>query len=215
MTWKYYLTGILLTAAMVVATAVAYPHLPGAVATHWNLRNQADGYSAKWTLFVIGPGLMAGIMLLWRFLPWLSPKNFEVDSFRSTYFQIMLIIVSLLAYFNAVVLWAGMGYSLNVGRAIVGGVCLLFALLGNLMGKVRRNFYIGVRTPWALANERVWNATHRFAAKTFVAGGVVGLALTAVGLQGRAVIVVLLAAALIPAVYSLAFYKQLERRGEL
>ncbi len=215
MTGKYYLIGILLTVAVLVATVVAYPHLPSTVATHWNLRNQVDGYSAKWTLFLMGPGLMAGIMLLWRFLPWLSPKNFEVDSFRSTYFQIMLIMVSLLAYFNAAVLWAGVGYSLNVGRAIVGGLCLLFALLGNLLGKVRRNFYLGVRTPWALANERVWNATHRFAAKTFVAGGLVGLALTAVGLQGRAVFVVLLAAALIPAVYSLAFYKQLERRGEL
>ncbi|MGB2666294.1 MAG: SdpI family protein [Candidatus Acidiferrum sp.] len=214
MTGKYYLIGILLTVAVLVATVVAYPHLPSTVATHWNLRNQVDGYSAKWTLFLMGPGLMAGIMVLWRFLPWLSPKNFEVDSFRSTYFQIMLIVVSLLAYFNAAVLWAGVGYSLNVGRAIVGGLCLLVALLGNLLGKVRRNFYIGVRTPWALANERVWNATHRFAAKTFVAGGLVGLALTAVGLQGRAVFVVLLAA-LIPAVYSLAFYKQLERRGEL
>lgn len=214
MTGKYYLIGILLTVAVLVATVVAYPHLPSTVATHWNLRNQVDGYSAKWTLFLMGPGLMAGIMVLWRFLPWLSPKNFEVDSFRSTYFQIMLIVVSLLAYFNAAVLWAGVGYSLNVGRAIVGGLCLLVALLGNLLGKVRRNFYIGVRTPWALANEHVWNATHRFAAKTFVAGGLVGLALTAVGLQGRAVFVVLLAA-LIPAVYSLAFYKQLERRGEL
>lgn len=214
MTGKYYLIGILLTVAVLVATVVAYPHLPSTVATHWNLRNQVDGYSAKWTLFLMGPGLMAGIMVLWRFLPWLSPKNFEVDSFRSTYFQIMLIVVSLLAYFNAAVLWAGVGYSLDVGRAIVGGLCLLVALHGNLLGKVRRNFYIGVRTPWALANERVWNATHRFAAKTFVAGGLVGLALTAVGLQGRAVFVVLLAA-LIPAVYSLAFYKQLERRGEL
>ena len=73
------------------------------------------------------------------------------------------------------------------------------------MGKVRRNFYIGVRTPWALANERVWNATHRFAAKTFVAGGLVGLALTAAGLNGRPVIVVLLAGALVPIVYSLFF----------
>jgi immunity protein, SdpI family len=216
MTGKYYLTGILLTVAMLMATAVVYPHLPSTVATHWNFRNQPDGYSAKWTLFLIGPGLMAGIMLLWRFLPWLSPKNFEVDGFRSTYFQIMLILVCLLAYINAVVLlWAGSAKSLNVGGAVVGGLCLLFALLGNLLGKVRRNFYIGVRTPWSLANERVWNATHRFAAKTFVAGGLVGLALTVVGLQGGAVFAVLMAAALIPTIYSLAFYKQLERRGEL
>ena len=126
----------------------------------------------------------------------------------------MLMLVTMVAYF-AVILWAGVGHPLNVGRAIVGGVCLLFALLGNLMGKLRRNFYIGVRTPWALANERVWDATHRFAAKTFVAGGLVGLVLTAAGLNGRPVIVVLLTGGLVPVVYSLVFYKQLERRGEL
>ncbi len=215
MTGKYYLVGILLTAAVLVVTVMSYPHLPSSVATHWNMHNQPNGYSPKWALFLIGPGFMAGMMLLMYFLPWLSPKNFEVDSFRSTYLQIMLMLVSMAAYFYAVTLWAGLGYPLNVGRAIVGGVCLLFALLGNLMGKVRRNFYIGVRTPWALANERVWNATHRFAAKTLVAGGLVGLGLTAAGLDGRPVFAALLAGALIPVVYSLFFYKQLERRGEL
>jgi uncharacterized membrane protein len=215
MTGKYYLVGILLTAAVLVATVVAYPYLPSSVATHWNMSNQPNGYSPKWALFLIGPGVMAGTMLLMYFLPWLSPNNFEVDSFRSTYLQIMLMLVGMLAYFYVVTLWAGVGHPLNVSRAIVGGVCLLFALLGNLMGKIRRNFYIGVRTPWALANERVWNATHRFAAKTFVVGGLAGLALTAAGLDGRPVFVVLLAGALVPVVYSLVFYKQLERRGKL
>ena len=91
----------------------------------------------------------------------------------------------------------------------------MFALLGNVMGKVRRNFYIGVRTPWALANERVWNATHRFAAKTFVLGGVIGLVLTAVGVKGWLPFAALMGAALVPVVYSLVVYKQLERRGQL
>lgn len=215
MSGKYYLAGMLLTAAVLAATVVAYPRLPSSIATHWNMHNQPNGYSPKWALFLIGPGFMAGMMLLMYFLPWLSPKNFEVNSFWSTYLQIMLMLVTMVAYFAAVILWAGVGHPLNVGRAIVGGVCLLFALLGNLMGKLRRNFYIGVRTPWALANERVWDATHRFAAKTFVAGGLVGLVLTAAGLNGRPVIVVLLTGGLVPVVYSLVFYKQLERRGEL
>jgi uncharacterized membrane protein len=206
---------MLLTAAVLVATLVAYPHLPSSVATHWDVHNQPNGYSPKWALFLIGPGLMAGTMLLMYFLPWLSPKRFEVDSFRSTYLQIMLMLVSMLAYFFAVALWAGVGHPLNVGRALVGGVSLLFALLGNVMGKIRRNFYIGVRTPWALANERVWNATHRFAARTFVVGGLAGLALTAIGLDGWPTVVTLMAGALLPVLYSLLFYKQLERRGEL
>jgi len=90
MTGKYYVVGMLLTAAVLVATVVAYPYLPSSVATHWDMHNQPNGYSPKWALFLTGPGLMAGTMLLMYFLPWLSPKHFELDSFRSTYLQIML-----------------------------------------------------------------------------------------------------------------------------
>ncbi|MGB7439253.1 MAG: SdpI family protein [Candidatus Acidiferrum sp.] len=215
MSRKYYLVALLITALMTIATVAAYPHLPERIATHWNMDNQPNGYSPKWMLFVLGPGFMVGIMLLMRVLPWLSPKNFELDSFRATYLQIMLMLVCMMGYFQAVMMWANIGHSMNIGRAIVGGVCLVFALLGNLMGKVRRNFYLGIRTPWALANERVWNATHRFAAKTLVVGGVLGLLLTAAGIDGWPVLGVLLAGAFVPVVYSLVFYKQLERRGEV
>lgn len=215
MTRKYYLMGALLTATVLVATIVAYPRLPSMVPTHWNVHGQADDYSAKWTLFLLGPGLMVGMMVLFYFLPWLSPKHWEVDTFQPTYLYVMVILISLLAYINGVTLWAGLGHGVRAERAIIGGVCLLFALLGNVLGRVRRNFYIGVRTPWALANERVWNATHRFAAKTFVAGGLLGLALTAFGAEGWLMFSPLLAAGLAPVVYSLVVYKQLERRGEL
>jgi uncharacterized membrane protein len=214
-TGKYYLVEMLLIAAALVTTVVAYPHLPDSIATHWNLHNQPDGYSPKWALFLVGPGCMAGIMLLMYLLPWLSPKNFKMDSFQSTYLQIMLILVGMMAYFYAVTLWAGLGHPIDVGRAVVGGGCLPLAMMGNLMGKVRRNFYVGVRTPWALANERVWNATHRFAAKTMVVGGLLGLVFTAAGLNSLLVVAVLLFAVLVPVAYSLFFYKQLERRGEL
>jgi uncharacterized membrane protein len=215
MTRKYYFIGIALTAAVFVAILIAYPQLPNQVPTHWNMQGQANDYSAKWTLFLIGPGLMAGILLLFYFLPWLSPKHWDVDAFQSTYLYIMLVLVSMLAYFTGVSLWVGLRHAASVDRAVVGGICLLFALLGNVMGKVRRNFYIGVRTPRALASERVWNATHRFAAKTFVLGGVIGLALTAIGVEGWLPFAALMASALVPVVYSLVVYKQLERRGEL
>ncbi len=215
MSRKYYLIGIVLTALVAIATVAVYPRLPDFVPSHWNLHNQPNGYSHKYMLFVFSPGFMVGIMLLMRALPWLSPKNFEVDSFRSSYLQIMLMLVCMFAYFQGLLIWGALGHSMDVGRAIIGGACLLFALLGNLMGKIRRNFYIGIRTPWAIANERVWNATHRFAAKTLVIGGLIGVLLTAIGVDGWPLLALLLAAALIPAIYSLVFYKQLERRGEL
>jgi uncharacterized membrane protein len=213
MTAKYYVAGTLLTAAVLVATIVAYPHLPDSIPRHWDIHGMPNGYSPKWTL-CFAPGLMAVIMLLTWKLPWLSPKSYAVEGFRKTYLQVMLITLGMFAYCDGVILWIGVGHSLNVMRAIGAGLCLLFILVGNLLGKVRRNFFIGVRTPWALANERVWNATHRLAAKTFVLSGLAGLALVALNLHGWPLLPLMLGA-LIPVLYSLYFYKQLERRGEL
>lgn len=215
MTAKYYVVGILLTAAALAATIMAYPQLPANVATHWDIHGQPNGYSPKWAMFLLGPGIMAMTLFLTWLMPWLSPKQFGVEGFRSTYLQIMLIVVVLWAYLDGVLLWAGTGHSANASRAMLGGVCVLFALLGNLMGKVRRNFFIGIRTPWALASDHVWNATHRLAAKTLVLSGLAGLALTALGQEAWPPLTLLMIGALIPAAYSLIFSKQLERRGEL
>jgi len=216
MSSKYhYLFGALMTAASLAATVALYPQLPAEIVSHWNVAGEPNGYSPKWALFLIGPGMMAATMLMTWLLPWLSPSRFDVRSFQPTYFQVMSILVAILAYLDALVLWSALGHSLNVARAGLFGVCLFFALLGNITGKIRRNFYIGVRTPWALANERVWNATHRLAAKTFVLGGLAGLAMIAAGLNGWPPFAALLAGALTPVPYSLYLYKQLERRGEL
>ncbi len=210
---RKYLFAIALTAAVLIANAVVYPQLPPSITTHWDIQGRANGFSAKWTLFLI-PALMAGLTLLtWR-LPWLSPQQFRVDSFRPTSGQLMVFSVALLAYVDALLLWNALGHEFNTSRAAFLGTGVFLALVGNLMGKVRRNFFIGVRTPWALANERVWNATHRVAAKTFVLCGVMGVLLTLFGLH-KWFLAAVAAAALIPVVYSLYFYKLLERRGEL
>jgi uncharacterized membrane protein len=104
---------------------------------------------------------------------------------------------------------------IDVGRLLVGGIFLFLALLGNVLGKVRRNFYIGVRVPWTLASDRVWNDTHRLAAWTTVLGSLLGFLIVITGLSMIAAIVVLVVAMLIPVVYSFIHYKQLERRGAL
>jgi uncharacterized membrane protein len=97
----------------------------------------------------------------------------------------------------------------------MGGVCLLIALLGNVMGKVRRNFYVGIRTPWTIADERVWNATHRLGAKTMVVGAIIGLICALAEAGPLLCVVPVLAGAFVPVIYSLVYYKQLERRGEI
>ena len=212
---KYYWGAAAVILAAMVGTVVAYPKLPNIVPMHWNAHGQVNGWGPKWSVFLTGPGLMIAFTLLFSALPRLSPRKFEVDSFRRTYLYIMIVIVAMLAYVHLLVLIFALGFALDVSRAIVGGVCLLIALLGNVLGKVRRNFYVGVRTPWTIADERVWNATNRLAARTFFTGGLLGLLGVILHAPFWWPIAVIGAAALIPVIYSLVFYKQLERENKL
>jgi uncharacterized membrane protein len=154
-------------------------------------------------------------MLIWTVLPSLSPKRFTVDTFNATYWHICLIVVALLGYIQCVLVWGGYSPSMPMSRAMFGGLAVFIGLLGNVMGKVRRNFWIGIRTPWTLANERVWYSTHRFAAKTMVGGSLLSLAGVFAGLPIALCLALLAAGAVVPAFYSLLVYKRLERSGNL
>lgn len=216
---KYYAGAAAVILAVLFGTLVAYPSLPSIVPMHWDAHGHVNGWGPKWSLLLTGPGSMLLIVLMFAALPWLSPKKFEVDSFRATYLYIMIVIVAMMAYVNILILMSSLGslggVTLDVSRAVEGGICLLIVLLGNVMGKVRRNFFVGIRTPWTLASEQVWYATHRLAAKTFFAGGLLGLVCVILRAPFWLPLAAILAAALIPAIYSLTFYKQLERRGAL
>ena len=160
---------------------VAVARLPDQIPTHWNIRNEVDGYGGKWTLFVM-PVMMVGMLVLFYFLPALSPKAFSVDSFRSTYLYIMLLVVGLFAYMQGVLLYTvqqsvAKGHAVPLGQIFIAGMFLFFGLMGNVMGKVRKNFYIGIRVPWTLASDRVWNDTHRMAGWLWVVAGFVGFGL--------------------------------------
>lgn len=211
---KQYWIAALLIAGTLIATLLVYSSMPDRIPAHWDIHGQVNGYGPRLTVF-LEPAIMIAIVLLFAALPWLSPRHFEVDAFRSTYLYIMVVIVAFMTYMHALTLWAALSKPVDMTRSIVGSLFLLFVLLGNVLGKVRRNFYVGVRTPWTLANERVWHATHRFAGKFFVIGGLAGLVLVVFGMGMSAMIVVFPPTVLAPVVYSLVYYKQLERRNEL
>ena len=155
-------------------------------------------------------------MIFFRFLPALSPKNFEVEPFRSTYLLIMVLILGLFSFIHGMALYGAFhpGWS-GMSRTLFGGMFLFFAPLGNVLGKVRRNFYIGVRTPWTLASERVWSDTHRLAAWLLVLGSLVGFGITVTGLPLIAAFVVLMLSLLRIVTGADDLTARLERRGAL
>ena len=210
---KYFILGALMILAALVASVLFYPHLGLTVPTHWNVHGQPDAYGSRWAVLIPMPAVMTGIVLLMAALPWLSPKKYEVNGGKPGYLQIMLVMLVFFLYLHVVMLSADAGRHFDVSKVVLGGVCALIAGLGSLLARLPRNFYVGVRTPWTLADERVWGRTHRFAARCFVVVGLLGVIFVFVGAPVWATIVALCAGTLAPVIHSLVCYKQLEHRG--
>jgi uncharacterized membrane protein len=200
---------LLLTLA---ATLLVYRHLPASIPVHWNAIGEIDRYGPPGWVFT-QPLTLAAVTLLWVLLPGVSPEKFRVASFSATWWYCGIVIALLLAYIQAVLLWGATSGAIPMNRALLGGIGIAIVLLGNVIGKVKRNFWLGVRTPWTLASDRVWYATHRLAGKTMVAGGLVALLAAVLGLPFHLGMGAIVLGALVPAAFSLVYYKQLERTG--
>jgi len=202
---------VLLVLAMTLAL---YPELPAQVPVHWNAAGEADGWGPRAEVLVHS-AFLVGLGLLWLVLPKVSPQRFAVDGFAATWWFSGMAMVGLLGYMQCMHLWAAHQGGFAMDRAVVGGIGVFFVAAGNVMGKVRRNFWLGVRTPWTLANERVWYATHRLAARTMVAGGALAVLVALAGWHGVLGIAGIVLGALVPVVFSLVYYKRLEKAGTL
>ena len=211
---NYFLIAALLIVATLTVTLIFYPDLPSRIPMHWNWRGQVNRYGDKWEIFLM-PAAMVVVVLLFAAMSWLSPRRFEVNTFRSTYLYVMLLALAFMAYIHALHLWAAFSKPLDMNRALLGASFLLLILFGNVLSRVRRNFFIGVRTPWTLSSEKVWDATHRFAARAFVLAGLLGLLSLIVSASAIAGLVIICGAGLASVLYSLAYYKRLERRNQL
>jgi uncharacterized membrane protein len=218
--WLY--VALLATVAALAASLYLYGYrydqLPERLPTHWNIRGEPDAWRAKedvfWTFFLM-PVVMAAVVALTVVLPWLSPRGFKVDGFREVYGYLMALVVLLLGYIHLAILVGSLVPGANSTRLLFGGLFLFFALMGNVLGKVRRNFWMGIRTPWTLASDAVWEGTHRLGAWLFVACGLAGFACVLAGVTLWVCLVLLVPAVVVPLVYSLVLYKRLERAGRL
>jgi len=205
----------LLAAAAALATGVCYGSLPAMVPVHWNAAGEADRMGPRAMLWLLGPGLMAAMLGLGLCLPWLSPQRYRLDAFAPTWSYFIVVMVAMLGCLHLAVLRAIQDDGVDMARTIHGGLFVMLVLLGNPMGKVRPNFFVGVRTPWSLASEQVWHATHRLCGKLMVASGLLGLAAVALGAAGWLLSALAAGWAIVAVLFSLVHYKRLEKSGRL
>ena len=185
-----YLSLVLVVAGFAMA---GYAHraadrIPGGkIPIHWNIHGQPDGWASTeqpFMAFYLLPTAIGGVVVLGLFaLPWLSPRKFAVEDFRQTYDYIFFLVAGLFLYLEGVIIWRQFYGPVLMERGFLAGICLFFALIGNVLGKVKRNFWMGVRTPWTLADPVVWDRTHRVAAWLFVVAGLTGGVLAMCGIN--------------------------------
>jgi hypothetical protein len=195
---------------ILAATALVYRDLPADHSRRTGTPPARSTATARAPRSSCSP-LIALLVLLWPGLPSVSPDKFRVEASATpggsaAWWWSACSPISRRAAGGAA------ARRLDIGRALFGGIGIAIVLLGNVLGKVKRNFWLGVRTPWTLASDRVWYATHRLAGKTMVAGGLAVLAARWPGCRRMSRPAALLAGALVPVVYSLVYYKRLERR---
>lgn len=160
---------------IVIAVAVGvwlYPQLPQRVATHWDLQGNANGWSPRWFAVALWPVLIAFLAVLAWLLPVISPRRFEIKPFAGVYGSLMLVTQAFVLVIGMCALLAGAGHHLPTVRISMLATGVLLMVLGNYMGKLRKNFFIGIRSPWTLASDAVWERTHRFAGWLFVLAGI-------------------------------------------
>jgi uncharacterized membrane protein len=165
------------------------PQMPENLASHWNAQGQVDGYTPKfWGLFLI-PFIFVGLGLLFIAIPRIDPLKANIEKFRKCYDGfIILFLVFMLSIHFQVILWnIGIKISPNVILPIGSG--FLFFYIGILCENAKRNWFIGIRTPWTLSNERVWEKTHKIGGKLFKIAGVITFA--GVFFQGYALFFIL------------------------
>ena len=191
-----------------------YPQLPEQFPVHWNSAGDINGYSSRLVGAFIMPVIAIIVVALFKILVRISPIGFKLDESRGVVDIIQTVLVALFCTIGIAMVLVAIGYKLDMVKVIVIGTGLMLMATGNVLSKVRKNFFVGIRTPWTLADDEVWAQTHRFAGRSFFAGGLLICSIALVKPHPVVIVVAVVIAALSPVVYSFIVYRRLHSGTE-
>ena len=167
---------LLMILGATLAGLLLWNRLPEQMASHWNVNDQVDGYMSKfWGMFLM-PVITLGMFLLFILIPNIDPLKANIAKFRDTFNLFITFITGFMVYVHALTLLWNLGYTnLGIGKAMLPVMGLLFIVIGSLLRKAKRNWFIGIRTPWTLSSDRVWDETHRLGSILFMISGVLAV----------------------------------------
>ncbi len=164
--WIYFAIFCLLATSFTVA--IYYYHLmPTFMASHWNINGVADNFSPKfWGLFLM-PLISALVVALLIFLPKIDPLKANIEKFSKYYQGLILLIMIFLFYLYLLTIAWNLGNQFNFIRFLSPAFAVLLFGVGVILPKTKRNWFMGIRTPWTLTSDTNWEKTHNVGGALF------------------------------------------------
>lgn len=176
---------VIMIMATVFSSFYFFSKFPDQVPVHWNMAGEVDDYGSKTMAAFLMPVILIGMYLLFLGLPLLDPKKERYAQFQKVYHFFKNFMIFFMAAIYFITGFNALGYNISVGTWIPVLVGALFILIGNYMGKIKPNWFMGIRTPWTLSSEEVWNKTHRVGGKIFIIGGLILMSMNWLPLEWR------------------------------
>jgi uncharacterized membrane protein len=204
-------------AIQIIIAVYGFAVLPDTVPIHWGVNGQANGYGPKWVGTFLYPLMSIGIYVLIRVLLAAGPRLGGRQSTTAN-LKVARIVLAGIILFMLIIQLVTIAQSLGVGfdmtMVVMLALSLLFIFLGNYMGKIRRNFWMGIRTPWTITNAVVWERTHRLGGWLFVAVGLIGIPCSFIpSLRLWGILVPIIAVSIFLYIYSYVCHRQ-QMQGE-
>jgi len=167
---------IFLIAFSLVFSISVYNRLPEQMASHWNEAGQVDGTTSRfWGAFMM-PLVVIVMLAFFLVIPGIDPLKANIAKFRGQFNTFISLIVAFMTYIHILTMVWNLGYDrFNMGTAMMPALGLVFIFAGIMMRKAKRNFFIGIRTPWTLSSDHVWDETHRIGAVLFIVSGIIAM----------------------------------------
>jgi uncharacterized membrane protein len=158
--------------AATLAGLLLWNRLPDSMASHWGVNDEVNGYISKfWGVFLM-PLITLAMLVLFLVVPSIDPLKANIAQFRQVFNLFIVLIVAFMVYIYGLTLAWNLGFTgFAMSRAMLPALGLLFIFVGFMLRQAKRNFFIGIRTPWTLSSDTVWNETHRLGAVLFMISG--------------------------------------------
>lgn len=211
-----FLVILVLILVAIFGGVLLWDRLPLQMASHWNAADEVDGYTSRfWGVFLM-PLVSLGLAVLFWAIPLIDPLRENIARFRRMFNTFIVIVIAFLLYLHFLTLIYNLGVHFRMSRMLLPAMGVLIFFAGELVRQAKRNWFIGIRTPWTLSDDRVWAETHRLGSFLFKAAAVVIVVGAFLGERGIWVVLgSLLIAALVPLVYSYLLFERYRKAARL